>query len=165
MTVLVVDDEPAIRRIVHRALVREGSDVLEADSGEAALDLIQRHAGQLDLVITDLVMPGISGLVMAGVLSVFRPELPLLAMTGHSSLVEADRRLPLLNKPFTLPELLAAVAATRARTRRAVRRWDDQRVVARQLRAAAESADSSDVQSSAVDLIAMARVLQVSERN
>jgi len=167
MTVLVVDDEPAIRHIVRRALLRAGADVLETDNAEAALEVIQHDPGQLDLVITDLVMPGISGLVLAGVLSVFRPELPVLAMTGHSVLLEPDRRLPLLSKPFTLSELLAAVAAVRGRARRGVRQADEQRMVARRLRAAADAAQSrgAALRSRAVDLTAMARLLQASQGN
>jgi len=167
MTVLVVDDEPAIRHIVRRALESEGAAVLEAESGDAALDLIEHHPESLDLVVTDLVMPGISGLVMAGVLSVFLPELPVLAMSGHAMLPQPDRRLPLLNKPFTLPQLLAAVAAVRTRPRRAVGQAEEQRILARQLRAAATAAQAraTATRSEPVDLLAMARLLQASQRN
>jgi CheY-like chemotaxis protein len=167
MTVLVVDDEPAIRRIVCRALADPGHVVLQADSGEAALALIQDEHRPLDLVITDLVMPGIGGLALAAVLSVFRPELPVLAMTGHSSLVEPDRRLPILTKPFTIPELRAAVAGTRVRVRRVVGQGREQRTVSRRLLAAAEATPSrgNALRSNSVDLLAMARLLQVPDRN
>jgi two-component system, cell cycle response regulator CpdR len=162
VTVLVVDDEPAIRRVVHRALEREGTEVLEAENGQAALEIIQRDARNIDLVITDLAMPGIGGQAVAQVLSVFRPELPVLAISGHPHMTAPDRRIPLLLKPFTIVELIAAMRLVRSRTRSARAESDEHRLVARQLRAAADGAHARGeaLRSKTVDLVAMARLLE-----
>jgi DNA-binding response OmpR family regulator len=164
MTVLVVDDETAIRRVVRRALERNGAEVLEAEGGETALALLQcDDHDQVDLVITDLMMPGIGGLALAEVLSVFRPELPVLAMSGNPPAPSPDRRLPLLLKPFTLPELLVAIRLVQSRARHAC--IEEHRRVAHLLHAAAgeTQARGAALRSAAVDLVAMARLLQSSQ--
>jgi CheY-like chemotaxis protein len=163
MTVLVVDDEAAIRRVVRRALERDGAEVLEAEGGETALALLQWGADPVDLVITDLTMPGIGGLAMAEVLSVFRPELPVLAMSGNPRMPSPDRRLQLLLKPFTLPELLVAIRLVQSRSRQAC--IEEHRRVAHLLHAAAgeTQARGAALRSATVDLVAMARLLQNSQ--
>jgi DNA-binding response OmpR family regulator len=165
MTVLVVDDETAIRRVVRRALERNGAEVLEAEGGETALALLQcDDADQVDLVITDLMMPGIGGLALAEVLSVFRPELPVLAMSGNPPAPSPDRRLPLLLKPFTLSELLVAIRLVQSRSRHDCI-IEEHRRVAHLLHAAAGETQARDaaLRSAAVDLVAMARLLQSSQ--
>jgi CheY-like chemotaxis protein len=107
--VLFADDEDAVRRIGRRYLEADGWRVLEATDGLEALELIEAHPGRLDLVITDLNMPRVSGRELAEVLSVFRPGLPVLGVTGFLSAVNHDRRLPILPKPFTAGSLLQAV--------------------------------------------------------
>jgi CheY-like chemotaxis protein len=163
MTVLVVDDEAAVRRVVRRALERDGAEVLEADGGETALAMLQQRDDPVDLVITDLVMPGIGGLAVAEVLSVFRPELPVLAMSGDPRMPSPDPRLSLLLKPFTLPELLVAIRLVRSRSRQAS--IAEHRRVAQLLHAAAREAQprGTALRSTAVDLVAMARLLQNSQ--
>jgi CheY-like chemotaxis protein len=163
MTVLVVDDEASIRRVVRRALERDGAEVLEAEGGETALALLQRGADPVDLVITDLAMPGIGGLAVAEVLSVFRPELAVLAMSGNPRMPSPDRRLPLLLKPFTLPELLVAIRLVQSRSRQAC--IEEHRRVAHLLHAAAgeTQARGAALRSAAVDLVAMGRLLQSSQ--
>jgi CheY-like chemotaxis protein len=162
MTVLVVDDESVIRRVVRRALERDGAEVLEAEGGETALALLQRGANPVDLVITDLAMPGIGGLALAEVLSVFRPELPVLAMSGNPGTPSRDRRLPLLLKPFTLPELLGAIRLVQSRSRHGC--IEEHRRVAHLLHAAAGETRAQDTAlKSAVDLVAMAKLLQSSQ--
>jgi DNA-binding response OmpR family regulator len=163
MTVLVVDDEAAIRRVVRRALERNGAEVLEAEGGETALALLQRRADPIDLVITDLTMPDIGGLAVAQVLSVFRPELPVLAMSGNPGTPSPDRRLSLLLKPFTLAELLVAIRLVQSRSRQAC--MEEHRRVARLLHAAAGETQTrgAALRSAAVDLVAMARLLQSSQ--
>jgi CheY-like chemotaxis protein len=162
MTVLVVDDEAAVRRIVHRALERDGFEVLEAESGETALALIQARRDPLHLVITDLSMPGIGGMAVAEVLSVFRPELPVLAMSGNPGMSTPDRRVPLLLKPFTLPDLLVAIRLVRSRARVARLESVEHRRMARRLQAAAAEAQTRGeaLRSKAVDLVAMAALLR-----
>jgi len=107
--VLLVDDEDAIRWIGRRFLETDGWSVLEAVDGLEALQIIERLSGRLDLVITDLNMPRVNGRELAEVLSVFRPRLPVLGITGCLSAVNHDRPLPILRKPFTPGSLLQAV--------------------------------------------------------
>ncbi len=107
--VLLADDEEAIRWLGRRFLEADGWTVLEARDGEEALDLVESHPTPIDLVVTDLNMPRVSGRELAEVLSVFRPGLPVLAITGFLSSVSHDRRLPILPKPFTAGSLLQAV--------------------------------------------------------
>ncbi len=107
--ILFADDEDAIRWLGRRFLVADGWSVLEATDGLEALHIIESLTGRLDLVITDLNMPRVTGREMAEVLSVFRPGLPVLGVTGFLSAVVHDRRLPILPKPFTETALLQAV--------------------------------------------------------
>lgn len=112
-TILLVDDDQRFRRGCRRALVSDRCKVLEAADGEAALRIIQDRQGPLDLVITDLFMPRIGGYEVAEVLSIFRPELPVLGMTDDPG--RADRRLPTLLKPFRVEELIEASRLMRQR--------------------------------------------------
>jgi two-component system cell cycle sensor histidine kinase/response regulator CckA len=107
--VLLADDEDAIRWVGRRFLEADGWAVLEATDGLEALHVIESFPGRLDLVITDLNMPRVTGRELAEVLSVFRPGLPVLGVTGFLSAVTHDRRLPILPKPFTAGSLLQAV--------------------------------------------------------
>jgi two-component system, cell cycle sensor histidine kinase and response regulator CckA len=107
--VLLVDDEDAIRWVGRRFLEADGWAVLEATDGLDALHIVEGLTGRLDLVITDLNMPRVTGRELAEVLSVFRPRLPVLGVTGFLSAVDHDRRLPILPKPFTAESLLQAV--------------------------------------------------------
>ncbi len=107
--VLLADDEEAIRWLGRRYLEADGWTVLEAGDGEEALEIIGSHEGPLRLVVPDLNMPKVSGRELAEVLSIFRPGLPVLGLTGFLSAVSPDRRLPILPKPFTPGSLLQAV--------------------------------------------------------
>jgi CheY-like chemotaxis protein len=107
--VLLADDEDAVRWVGRRFLEADGWAVLEATDGFEALQIIGGLNGRLDLVITDLNMPRVTGRELAEVLSVFRPGLPVLGVTGFLSAVNHDRRLPILPKPFTAGSLIQAV--------------------------------------------------------
>jgi CheY-like chemotaxis protein len=107
--VLFADDEDAIRWIGRRYLEADGWTVVEACDGLEALQKIGSLTGRLDLVITDLNMPRVTGRELAEVLSVFRPGLPVLGVTGFLGAVNHDRRLPILPKPFSAGSLLHAV--------------------------------------------------------
>jgi CheY-like chemotaxis protein len=153
--IVVVDDEEPLRRVVRRALEADGCTVLEAADGESALRLIQRLAPAPDLVLTDLRMPKVGGRELAEVLSVFRPGLPVIAMTGFAGSAHPDRRLPLLVKPFTLPVLLDAVREARKRRETVPPSPKvEHRSRARRLRVMAGGADRE------VDLVAAARLLR-----
>ena len=108
-TVLVVDDEEQVCRVVQRLLSRTGYDVLVASSGAQALALLASHPGRIDLVLSDLVMPGMSGRELLLELAKTRPALPVLLMSGyHEELLHSDIRC--LTKPFDVKALYQAVA-------------------------------------------------------
>jgi PAS domain S-box-containing protein len=113
-TILVAEDEPGIRALVRKILRRQGYRVLEAADGEEALRTMREHSGSIDLLITDVMMPGLGGRGLASHLREQRPETKLLFIsgyTGETPLHVAD--LPpgaaFLQKPFTLGSLLDRV--------------------------------------------------------
>ncbi len=109
-TVLVVDDDDAVLRLSARILQHAGYRVLTAPSGPAALELVRRHQGPLDLLLSDMVMPGMSGNELAAAVAELRPALRVLFMSGYDrGATQPDQRL--LAKPFDRCGLLDAVAA------------------------------------------------------
>jgi signal transduction histidine kinase len=112
-TVLVVEDEPAVRRIAHRTLSRAGYNVLTADNAGSALLMCERHPGPIDLILSDVMMPMMTGPELAERLRRIRPDALVLFMTGHTSLDEAQANLleasAVLRKPFTPKVLLRRV--------------------------------------------------------
>jgi PAS domain S-box-containing protein len=111
--VLVVEDDPAVRRITVRVLARAGYDVLEAADASEALALAEQEAAQLDLVLSDVVMPGRSGVELAVALRERWPALPVLLVTGHPlDRAGALAELPeasLLQKPYTTEALTGSI--------------------------------------------------------
>ena len=109
--VLICDDEPAVRRTMARMLEAVGYQVLEAESPDAAL----RCVHVVDLLITDVVMPGINGPELARLAREITPSLPVLYVSGHTRDILKSRGLDdnaaLLDKPFSPEELLSQVAA------------------------------------------------------
>jgi two-component system, cell cycle sensor histidine kinase and response regulator CckA len=110
--VLVVEDEESVRTMLARQLKNEGFQVLEAEDGQAALELMQRRAAPVDLVITDVAMPRMNGRELATRLREDWPKLPVLFISGYTDDEMVRRGLidpnhPFLSKPFT-PEVLAA---------------------------------------------------------
>ena len=118
-TILVVDDEAAVRAIAARILARNGFRVLQAGEGAAALEVIEQH-GVPQLVLTDLMMPGVGGGELARQLKERWPALPVLFMSGYS-IEELHRQGAigvngdLIQKPFTPAGLVATVAAALSR--------------------------------------------------
>jgi signal transduction histidine kinase len=109
-TVLLVEDEPGVRRLSKRILEDAGYQVLEADSGHAAERLFAMHAGSIDLLVTDIVMPRCGGLELFHRLQRSAPALRVLYMSGHTRPSsarnpEVDAGIPLVRKPFTAAEL------------------------------------------------------------
>jgi two-component system cell cycle sensor histidine kinase/response regulator CckA len=109
-TVLLLEDESALRVLVRTLLERDGHTVLEAETPEAALDLARGHAGPIHLVLTDVVMPGMSGPDVAARIGRLRPESRFLFMSGYPGDVVSQREvLPagaqVLEKPFTAEAL------------------------------------------------------------
>jgi two-component system cell cycle sensor histidine kinase/response regulator CckA len=114
-TVLLVEDEPAVRRLTTRILEHGGYHVLEAGGAEEALRAWDRERDRVDLLLTDVVMPVMSGRELAERLNGTRADLPVLYMSGFPGgsldreAVEADAGL--LQKPFKAEDLLRAVRA------------------------------------------------------
>ena len=113
-TILVVEDEAALRMVVCRMLTSAGYQVLDAETGAAALAISERHSGPIDLLLTDVVMPQMLGKELAGRLVVSRPGTPVLYMSGYARPVLAshgtlDSDVVLLEKPFTRTDLLRTV--------------------------------------------------------
>ncbi|MES2305842.1 MAG: ATP-binding protein [Gemmatimonadota bacterium] len=110
-TILVAEDEPQIRRLAERVLKQLGYTVLVAVDGNEALALASAHNGTLQLLLTDMVMPGMGGGELARRIHETRPETRLLLMSGYSEeLVAAEYGgAPFLAKPFSPAELADAV--------------------------------------------------------
>ena len=106
---MVVEDEPAVRNLVTSSLRHDGYDLLVAASAEDALQLASAHDGPIDLLLTDAMMPGKSGLELANLLVVERPGMPVIVMSGYTEealrVVGIDEPIALLQKPFTPREL------------------------------------------------------------
>ena len=112
-TILLVEDDEAVRSIEKRLLELAGHAVLEAPNGEAALGLLRDHPGRIELVITDVLMPGMTGRDVVEATRRMRPEAAVLYVSGHSGDVLArvggDAAAPFLQKPFSASELHAAI--------------------------------------------------------
>ncbi len=83
-TILVVEDYPALRRLAVRFLQSAGYNVLEAGDGEEALQVLERHQGPVHLLVTDVVMPGMSGRVLAERAAEVRPEIRVIFTSGYT---------------------------------------------------------------------------------
>jgi PAS domain S-box-containing protein len=110
-TILLVEDESAVRDLTRRCLESSGYTVLQAGSAEEALEALSRYRGSLDLLLTDVIMPGASGPELSRRLLTDRPELRVLFVSGYTDETIASQRLldsgaSFLQKPFT-PEALA----------------------------------------------------------
>jgi two-component system cell cycle sensor histidine kinase/response regulator CckA len=114
-TILLVEDERPVRSTVRRLLERHGYRVLEAANGLDALELVTSRAGEINLVLSDMVMPGMGGTELAGRVREIAPKLPVLLMTGYTeeAITRAGER-PLdehiIEKPFTLTTMLQKVS-------------------------------------------------------
>jgi len=112
-TILVVDDEVSLRRILVRQLRSEGYTVLEAGYGLEALELARNSPEPIDLVLSDIVMPGMMGTELAQRLLAEHPDIQVVLMSAHvvDELARPDRRwnVPVLRKPFEGGKMLAMV--------------------------------------------------------
>jgi two-component system cell cycle sensor histidine kinase/response regulator CckA len=118
--ILVVDDDPAVLEVAARVLERAGYEVLQAAEGAEALEVARAHEGRVDLVLTDVVMPGMSGRELGDRLTRERPGTRLLYMSAYTE-DEAILRgveiagMNFLGKPFSLEGLADAVRQALAR--------------------------------------------------
>ncbi len=109
-TVLLVEDEESVRQLVRDTLAARGYRVLEAESGEAGLAKAEQHAGKIDMVITDVVMPGMTGREMVNQLAQARPGVKVLYLSGYTEdAILSDGSIEsgtaFLQKPFSLQNL------------------------------------------------------------
>jgi CheY-like chemotaxis protein len=114
-TILVVDDEEAVRRLASRMITSMGNQVLEARHAREALATIEEHHGPIHLVVTDIKMPGMNGRELGRIIEQRWPGKPILYMSGFASEVFRDGLLepgaPFLAKPFTQDDLAGKVRA------------------------------------------------------
>src|ERR671937_1460382 len=111
-TLLVADDDPGLRESLERTLTREGYRVLLASDGRAALERLQ--AGDIDLIVTDLKMPGLTGLELLRAAKAIAPDVDVILLTAFGTIEEAvkamkDGAYDFLTKPFQRAQLLRLI--------------------------------------------------------
>jgi len=120
--ILLVEDDPAVRELARAVLREQGYRVLDAASGEAALELLRGDPDPIHAVLTDVGLPGMNGVALAREIATLRPEVELLLMSGYMDevLPGPDETVaglaPLLAKPFTPRTLLRALRQVLDRT-------------------------------------------------
>jgi two-component system cell cycle sensor histidine kinase/response regulator CckA len=125
-TILLVEDEPAVRAIVSDMLTRQGYEVLEAPTPQAAIELFGKRSADVDLLVTDVVMPEMSGPALAQRLIGLRPDLQVLFISGYADMsrqpdagADGNENVSFLSKPFQATSLTARVGQLLARLERA----------------------------------------------
>jgi DNA-binding response OmpR family regulator len=113
-TILVVEDEDPVRELIARILGREGFDVIDVTSGAEGFDICASFDGKIDLLLTDVVMPQMSGPQLRDLVQTMRPEMRVLFMSGYTDELIAQRGVlaagdSLLSKPFNSQQLLTGI--------------------------------------------------------
>ncbi|MBI5906177.1 MAG: response regulator [Deltaproteobacteria bacterium] len=106
-TILLVEDSATVLALVRAFLQNEGYDVLSAGSGKEAVRICREFAGRIALVLTDMIMPNMGGVELAGQVRAMRPGTKVLFMSGYAEEETSSIGAPLIQKPFT-PHALAA---------------------------------------------------------
>jgi PAS domain S-box-containing protein len=118
-TILVVDDEPLLRRVAGKLLQKLGYSVLEAANGQGALEIFQERGAEIDLVLLDLIMPGLNGFQTLERLRALNPQVPVLMCSGYGD--GDEQELPagvnFLSKPYPLEILSQRVSEALNRAR------------------------------------------------
>ncbi len=113
LTIMLVDDDEAVRDMIRRTLERQRHTVLDAASGEQALQLNRMFNEHIDLLITDIRMPGMTGLELRDAFVALRPNVHVLFISGHAEEFTRgelrDHQTPFLGKPFTMEQLEQAM--------------------------------------------------------
>ena len=120
--VLIADDEESMRALVSRAIAIDGHDIVTAQDGAEALEIIVREGGAFDLLLTDIIMPGMNGRELARKLLELRRGTPVLFMTGYSRNAimhhgRLEQSVDVLQKPVSQADLAARVRAALDRRR------------------------------------------------
>src|SRR5882762_9195827 len=119
-TILLVEDEEGLRGLNARGLTSRGYTVLEAGNGIEAIEMIESRGGDVDLVVSDVVMPEMDGPTLAKELRTRNPNLKIIFVSGYAEdafekhMPEGSGTFHFLPKPFTLKQLVAAVKETMA---------------------------------------------------
>jgi CheY-like chemotaxis protein len=108
-TILLVEDEPAVRQLFAHALARAGYNVLEARNGQEALKVFDQHGDTIDLLLTDMRMPYMGGAELAHHLRARRLSLKLICISGYPGSMDDDLAADFLSKPFSRDALLNKV--------------------------------------------------------
>jgi len=108
-TILLVEDEPAVRQLFAQALTRAGYKVHETRNGQEALKVFDQHGDSINLVLTDMKMPYMGGAELAHHLRARRRTLKLLCISGYPGNLDADLAVHFLAKPFSRDQLLRKV--------------------------------------------------------
>ena len=114
-TVLVVDDDASVRRVAAKVLFLGGYRVMEAGSGAEAVDVVEEAGGRIDLLLTDVVMPGTNGRELAEALLGRYPDIRVLFMSGYTEdevILQGVRvaEVNFISKPFSVESLRQTVA-------------------------------------------------------
>jgi two-component system, cell cycle sensor histidine kinase and response regulator CckA len=108
-TILLVEDEPAVRQLFAAALARAGYTVLEARNGEEAVRVFDEHADDIDLLLTDMRMPYMGGAALAGALRGRNQALKMICISGYPGSAATTVSSDFLAKPFSRNEMLKKV--------------------------------------------------------
>ena len=117
--VLIADDEDSVRALVARAIAMDGHDVVTAEDGAEALEILERESGAFDLLLTDIQMPVMDGIALALTAARDFPDLTILLMTGFADQRERASGLnaivhDVVTKPFSVNDIRTAVTAALA---------------------------------------------------
>jgi CheY-like chemotaxis protein len=115
-TVLIVEDEDIVRKVAVRALRNKGYTVLHAHDSQAALDILERHSGPIELLLTDVIMPGMNGRDLGQLAAAKRPDIKIIYMSAYSQDVLGQRGfqnndISFIEKPFNAEGLCRKVRA------------------------------------------------------
>jgi two-component system, cell cycle response regulator CpdR len=113
--ILIADDEDSMRALVARAIAMDGHDIVTAQDGAEALEILTREQGAFDLLLTDIQMPIMDGIALALFAARDFPELTILLMTGYADQRERASNLSaiahdVITKPFSVADIRTAVA-------------------------------------------------------
>jgi two-component system cell cycle sensor histidine kinase/response regulator CckA len=115
-TILLVEDEPAVRQLFATALTRAGYKVHEARNGEEAIKLFDQYSASIDLLLTDMRMPYMGGAELAAQLRERSKDLKLICISGYPGSLQTDAATDFLAKPFSRDEMLKKVRDVLDRT-------------------------------------------------
>jgi two-component system, cell cycle sensor histidine kinase and response regulator CckA len=115
-TILLVEDDRSLRELTKRSLQNRGYKIIEAEDGKAGIEVARQYGGAIHLLLTDVIMPGLSGAELAKHLSVQRPDIKVLYMSGYTDDLIAyhgilDAGTMFIEKPFDLNSLLTKIYA------------------------------------------------------